>query len=80
MEKYGIRGHPLKLFRSYLENRTQAVRYKKSISEYKIIKVGIPQGTILGPLLFLIYVNDISNFSDTCTSILYADDTRYSLF
>ena len=55
----GIRGVAHDLLRSYLENRLQKVRVGKAASEYKIISMGVPQGTILGPLLYILYINDL---------------------
>ena len=73
--KYGIRDLPLKLIESYLDSRRQVVKVGGTLSSERIIDIGVPQGTILGPLLFLLYINDlplITNFGDV---ILYADDT-----
>ena len=78
MNTYGIRGNVLNWFSSYLRNRKQTVIYNNHESDYKEIKCGIPQGSILGPLLFLIYINDLTNASKMFNSILFADDT--SLF
>ena len=75
LEQYGIRGKTLRWFESYLSNRTQYVEYNNSKSDTKIITYGVPQGSILGPLLFIIYMNDFSRSSDLLFSILFADDT-----
>ena len=69
MNLYGIQGITLDLFRSYLTNRTQRCLVNGSLSRICSLKCGVPQGTILGPLLFLIYINDLPN-------CLYADDTH----
>ena len=75
LEQYGIRGKTLRWFESYLSNRSQYVEYNNSKSDTKIITYGVPQGSILGPLLFIIYMNDFSSSSDLLFSILFADDT-----
>ena len=72
---YGIRGNALKLLKSYLTARTQYVTYDGLRSSTKPVQCGVPQGSILGPLLFIITMNNISNVSDFLHSILYADDT-----
>ena len=72
---YGIRGILLKLFKHYLSNRFQFVSIDNHDSSFKPIRCGVPQGSILGPLLFLIYVNDICNSSKLLQFILFADDT-----
>ena len=61
--------------KSYLSNRQQSVSYNGANSSYKTINCGVPQGSILGPLLFILYINDLSTVSDVLTSILFADDT-----
>ena len=72
---YGIRGNIHNWFKSYLTNRSQYVEYNNVKSKTEIITHGVPQGSILGPLLFIIYMNDFSRSSELLFSILFADDT-----
>ena len=75
LERYGIRGPPLDLIKSYLTNRSQKVVINNIFSSELPITIGVPQGSILGPLLFLIYINDINQAVSTAKLGLYADDT-----
>jgi hypothetical protein len=75
LQYYGIEGTSLQWFASYLSNRKQYVDINNTKSDYATLTTGVPQGSILGPLLFLIYVNDITYSSEYFTFILYADDT-----
>ena len=76
LNHYGIRGTANKWFYSYLEKRKQFVTIDSVSSDAKIIKCGVPQGSILGPLLFILYLNDIMNLSQLDNLILFADDTN----
>jgi exonuclease III len=76
LQKYGIRGKSFEWLTSYLQNRKQFVSFNNTKSTHLPITCGVPQGSILGPLLFLIYVNDISNISELTLPILFADDTN----
>lgn len=62
-------------FDSYLSNRKQYVQFNDSVSSYSSISTGVPQGSILGSLLFIIYMNDIANITNKFHFTLYADDT-----
>ena len=75
LEHYGFRGIVLEWFKNYLSNRKQYVSYNSCDSELKDIVCVVPHGSILSPLLFILYVNDITNTSDVLEFILFADDT-----
>ena len=75
LEFCGFRGKFLNLINSYLANRYQFVELDRCWSEKKMIKYGVPQRSVLGPLLFLIYINDLPANIGDADSVLYADDT-----
>ena len=75
LQYYGITGMGLQWFKSYLTNRRQYVQFKDSISSESSLTTGVPQGSILGPLLFIIYMNDIAHVTNKFHFTIYADDT-----
>ena len=77
LKYYGIKGKELDWFKSYLSNRQQFVEINGTLSDTKLITTGVPQGSVLGPLLFLIYMNDIEVVSDVFNAILFADDSTF---
>ena len=76
LEAYGIRGTPLNWFQSYLTNRKQYVELDGVKSPKQTMLCGIPQGSTLGPLLFLIYINDLPNSSQKLSFKIFADDSK----
>ena len=75
LQHYGICGAAINLMASYLKNRKQFVQFEGYKSDMKAICNGVPQGSILGPLLFLVYINDFPNASKVLNFLMCADDT-----
>ena len=76
LAKYGVDQDALKWFKSYLTNRLQRCNVNNHISGASPLNCGVPQGSIIGPLLFLIYINDQPNCLSLGSPRMYADDTN----
>ena len=75
LSSYGIRGQLLQWFASFLQNRTQSIVIDSMESSKVTVKSGVPQGSVIGPFLFNIYVNDLADWTE-CELFLFADDTK----
>ena len=83
LEIYGIRGNIYNLIKSYLNNRTFTTKINNSLSNTKYVKYGIPQGSVLGPLFFIIFIIDLPNVFKNVNNInlnVYADDTSLTVY
>ena len=79
LERYGVRGPVLELFRSFFFNRRQYVCIKGTCSDQCLVNLGVPQDSALGPLLFSVYINDLHDYLLNTNKVLYADDTTLIL-
>ena len=72
---YGLDGKELNWFKSYLENRRRYCKVNGKVSKTEVVNCGVPQGSCLGPLIFLVYINDLPNCLGKSNVSMYADDT-----
>ena len=78
LKRYGVQGMALKLLTSYLRDRKQCVRVNNSCSNFITTNISVPQGSVMGPLLFLLYINDLPNLSPNFLPTMFADDCTMS--
>ena len=76
LQDIGLSSSAIQWFRSYLSNRYQAVRINTALSEPLLMRCGVPQGSIFGPLLFTVYANDLPSIPQHCSMNCYVDDTK----
>ena len=74
--RYGIRGTAYELMKSYLSKRKQIVQYRGVTSEQQEIERGVPQGSILAPTCFILFINDLPNIAEFMELVIFADDTN----
>ena len=79
LKAYGVRDYEMELLRSYLSGRTQYVHINGCHSSPRTVSAGVPQGSILGPILFLLFINNLPSAAQHSTVDIYADDTTLSL-
>ena len=75
---YGVNGSSLELIESYLKDRSQCCSVNEQLSSMKSIACGVPQGSIIGPLLFIIYMNDLPQYVSDIDITMFADDTSFA--